>query len=229
METLKIQGIPAIIYGAPSEKLFLFIHGRNGCKEEAAAFAEIACPKGYQVLSFDLPEHGERSDETGTFFPWNAVSEFESILSFAKGRWSQISVRANSIGAYFSMLSFAGESIHECLFVSPILNMEKLIGNMMLWSGVTEERLKKEGVIPTNFGEPLSWEYLNYVRNHRITDWHIPTTILYGMADNLQERQTVDAFSAQFGCKLTVIDGGEHWFHTPEQLAVLARWEQEVL
>lgn len=225
METLTIQGIPAILYGAPSEKLFLFIHGRNGCKEEAAAFAEIACPKGCQVLGFDLPEHGERKSETDTFFPWNAVSEFKNILSFAKGRWSQISVRANSIGAYFSMLSFAEESIHKCLFVSPIFNMEKLIGNMMIWSGVTEERLEKEGVIPTDFGETLSWEYLNYVRNHRIADWQIPTSILYGTADNLQERQTVDAFIAQFSCKLTVMKGGEHWFHTPEQLEVLARWE----
>ena len=137
--------------------------------------------------------------------------------------------RANSIGAYFSMLSFAGESISQSLFVSPILDMEKLIGNMMLWAGIAEERLEKEGVIPTDFGETLSWEYLSYVRNHRITDWSIPTSILYGTADNLTERETVNAFTAEFGCELTIMDGGEHWFHTTEQLEVLAQWEKDCI
>ena len=29
--------------------------------------------------------------------------------------------------------------------------------------------------------------------------------------------------------RLTVLEGGEHWFHTPEQLAALHRWESDVL
>lgn len=219
-----IQGIPSSIYGEPSEKLFLFIHGKNGCKEEAGQFAEIACQRGYQVLSFDLPEHGERRNETGAFDPWHAVPEFKSILSHAKESWKHVSIRANSIGAYFAMLSFAEEEIDQCLFVSPILDMDHLIGNMMKWSGVTEERLEKERIIPTAFGETLSWEYLSYVREHRITKWDAPTSILYGTADNLTERETVDAFAHGFGCNLTVMDGGEHWFHTPEQLKVLEKW-----
>lgn len=227
MERFEIQGTPVLVYGEPSEKLFLFIHGRNGQKEEAERFAEIACPKGYQVMSFDLPEHGERINEHGTFDPWHAVPEFRTILSEARKRWNHISVRANSIGAYFSMLSFAGEPIDRYLFVSPILDMEQLIGNMMLWSGVTEERLKKEKIIPTNFGETLSWEYLSYVREHRIIAWNVPTSILYGTEDNLTDRKTVDAFAGRFSCELTVMEGGEHWFHTPEQLEVLGRWERE--
>lgn len=27
--------------------------------------------------------------------------------------------------------------------------------------------------------------------------------------------------------KLTVLEQGEHWFHTPEQLAALKAWEME--
>lgn len=49
--------IPAVLYGEPADNLWLFIHGKCGYKEEAAAFSEIACPNGYQVLSIDLPEH----------------------------------------------------------------------------------------------------------------------------------------------------------------------------
>jgi len=227
MEIFKIQGIPAIVYGKSSEKLFLYIHGKNGRKEEAEQFASIACRKGYQVLGFDLPEHGERKDETGTFNPWHAVPEFKCILSNAKDRWDRISVRANSIGAYFSMLSFADEQIDRCLFVSPILDMEHLIGNMIKWSGITEEYLKKERIIPTDFGETLSWEYLSYVREHRIKKWYIPTSILYGTADGLTERKTVDTFVGQFDCQLTIMKDGEHWFHTPEQLEVLEQWTND--
>ncbi len=224
METFKIHGIPALVYGKPSDKLYLFIHGKSGCKEEAETFAAIACPRGYQVLSFDLPEHGERRRETGTFNPWHAVPEFRYILTSARERWAHVSVRANSIGAYFSMLSFSEEKLDRCLFVSPILDMEGLISNLMKWSGVTEEQLEKQRTIPTNFGETLSWKYLNYVRKHRITKWDIPTSILYGTADDLTERKTVDAFAEQFDCKLTVMDGGEHWFHTAEQLETLEQW-----
>ena len=36
--------------GEKSEKVFLFVHGFHGNKEEALAFAEVAVPKGYQVL-----------------------------------------------------------------------------------------------------------------------------------------------------------------------------------
>jgi alpha-beta hydrolase superfamily lysophospholipase len=229
MEKLKIQDIPAILYGEPSDRLFLFIHGKNGSKEEGEQFASVACGNGYQVLSFDLPEHGERKHETDTFNPWHASEELKCIMTYARKTWPHISVRANSIGAYFAMLSFAGEALDRCLFVSPILDMEQLIGNMMLWSGVTKDRLKSEKIIPTAFGETLSWEYLSYVRQHRITKWNSPTSILYGTADNMTDRKTVDAFVERFGCKLTVMEGGEHWFHTPEQLEVLEKWEREAV
>lgn len=227
MKKFKINNIPAVVYGDASEKVFLFIHGKNGNKEEAEKFAAVGCQRGYQVLSFDLPEHGERQDETGTFNPWNAVPEFRTVLTYAKNRWEDLSIRANSIGAYFAMLSYAGEDISRCLFVSPILDLEKLIANMMIWSGVTEDRLKEEKIIRTEFGETLSWEYLNYVRDHRITQWNTPTFILYGTADNLTDRPTLDAFTGRFHCKLTVMDGGEHWFHTPEQLEILEKWTKD--
>lgn len=60
--------------------------------------------------------------------------------------------------------------------------MERLIRDMMRWAGVTEERLKMEGVIVTPFGEKLSWDYLCYVREHPV-QWNAPTCILYGEKD----------------------------------------------
>ena len=42
-------------------------------------------------------------------------------------------------------------------------------------------------------------------------------------------RDTVDAFVQRFGCGLTVLEEGEHWFHTPEQLAALEAWTRRAL
>lgn len=43
---------------------YIFTYMDNaGNKEEAEAFANIAVPHEYQVLSVDLPEHGERKRE----------------------------------------------------------------------------------------------------------------------------------------------------------------------
>ena len=42
--------------------------------------------------------------------------------------------------------------------------------------------------------------------------------------DTLTDRQTVNRFIEQFPCSLTVMEDGEHWLHTPEQLGVLENW-----
>lgn len=216
--------IPAVLYGDSSESLFLYIHGKKGYKEEAARFADIVCPKGYQVLSIDLPGHGERAGEMERFVPWEVVPELQAVYGFARQRWKKIRLYANSIGAYFSLLAFWDAKLEKSLFVSPVLDMEKLIRDMMGWAGVTQEQLKKAGEIPTAFGETLSWEYLTYAKENRITKWDCPTAILYAGQDHLTARATVDIFAQRFSCTVTVMENGEHWFHTEEQLAALDAW-----
>ena len=113
--------------------------------------------------------------------------------------------------------------IEKAYFISPIVNMEKLITDMMQWAGVTEADLEEQGSIETAFGEVLSWEYLQWVRNHPI-QWNVPTSILYGSADNLQSMETIQTFADRIGADLTVMANGEHWFHTDEQMRFLDQW-----
>jgi hypothetical protein len=127
------------------------------------------------------------------------------------------------------MLAFQHEPIGKALFVSPIVNMERLILDMMGWAGVTEEELHAQGEIPTNFGQTLSWPYLCWVRQHPITGWKTPTSILYAGHDSLTSRQTVTAFSEKHNANLTVYEEGEHWFHTPAQCDRLREWERQSL
>ena len=224
---MMIGNIPALLYGEKSDRLFLFVHGKMGNKADAENFAKILCAKGFQVLGFDLPGHGGRKEEISRFVPWEVVPELQDILSFCKQSWQSISLCANSIGAYFSLLAFADESFDNCLFVSPILDMIRLIEDMMSWASVSEEELQRQGEIPTAFGETLSWDYNTYAREHRIQKWDSPTAILYPGKDNLTSRDTVTKFAENFGCRLTVYEEGEHWFHTEEQFTVLKKWIQD--
>lgn len=220
----KMEHSPAVLWGETADRIYLFIHGKSGNKEEAERFAEIVCAKGWQVLSIDLPEHGERGSEKEAFDPWHVVPELQSVMFCLKSRWGKIGLRANSIGAWFSMLTFGEETFEKCLFVSPVLDMERLICNMMRWASVSEETLQRRQKIKTDFGETLSWKYLTYVKEHPILKWNSPTSILYAGKDNLTEHCVVDSFCTRFHSELSVMETGEHWFHTPEQLAFLNQW-----
>lgn len=221
---LMIDKIPSILWGNPSSKLYIYIHGQHGCKEGAEMLADLVVCHEWQVLSFDLPAHGERNEESNLFDPWHVVPDLLTIMDYAKCHWSKISLYADSIGAWFSMLCLENEKLEECFFVSPIVDMQQLISNMMLWANVSEKQLRRELFIPTTFGHTLSWDYLTYVRKHPITKWHVPTKILYGEHDDLVERSIVEEFAQRFNCELTVMKNGEHWFHTQEQLGVLNNW-----
>lgn len=226
-ETFFINGyIPAILYGQPKDQVFLFLHGQCGYKEEAADFAKIVCAKGYQVLSIDLPAHGARKTRDETLTPWAVEPELHEVMREIQHRWKSFSLRANSIAAYFALL-FLPEP-NNTLFVSPILDMEWLISQMMTWAGVSQALLEQQGQIETSFGQTLSWDYWCYARTHMLQHWSKPIHILYAKQDNMSSPQIIEQFSHHYNVRLTVMPQGEHWFHTPEQMRVLHQWEDRV-
>lgn len=155
--------------------------------------------------------------------PWEAKAEFPAKFQALSAEYNRVILIANSIGAYFSMCALPQEQIAKAYFISPIVDMEKLICDMMGYANVSEDDLRKKGTIGTAFGETLSWEYLCYVRSCSIS-WTVPTKILYGGQDNLTDRKTIAAFANDHQIKLTIMENGEHWFHTLEQMTFLDTW-----
>ena len=192
-------------------RLVIYVHGKGGSAEEAKHYQPLFAES--DVIGFDYQSQN----------PWEAQIEFPCFYDMHSKGYDSVILIANSIGAFLSMSSLAEKAISQALFISPIVNMEKLITDMMLWSNVTEDALQRKKVIPTEFGETLSWAYLCYVRAHPIR-WSIPTYILYGGKDHLTSRETISAFADQIGANLTVMEDGEHWFHTEEQMEVLDHW-----
>lgn len=195
------------------KKAVIYIHGKGGSAEEAAHYKPLF--PDCDVIGFDYKA------ET----PWDAKAEFSRYFHALRQNYDSLAVIANSIGAFFTMHASAAGCIDKAYFISPVVDMEKLILGMMLWGNVTEDELREKGEVQAPSGETLSWEYLCYVRNNPI-NWSVPTHILYGEKDNLTSFVTISAFAKNYGATLQVMPGGEHWFHTPEQMAYLDTWIQ---
>ena len=192
-------------------QLIVYVHGRGGNAGEAEHYRPLF--PGCEVVGFDYRAQT----------PWEAREEFPRFFDPLRTECGSLTLIANSIGAFFSMAALSGKQVDRALFISPVVDMEKLISGMMARAGITEEELRARREIPTGFGETLSWDWLLDVRRHPIR-WTVQTRILYGERDCLTAPETMSAFAARTGAQLTVMPGGEHWFHTPDQMAFLDRW-----
>ena len=225
LTTTRTDNIPLLICGEDSDKAFLFVHGIGGNKEEAIRFAEIAGKHGWQTYAVDLPEHNSRTDPA-KLVPWEVIPELRKVMDYIKSRAKSVSVRATSIGAYFSLLAFQGERIDKCLLASPLTDMTEMIAGLMAINGVTDEELRENGEIEVP-GQTLSWRYLTFAREHPVRAL-CETDILYGSNDEIIPRKVIDSFVENNPCRLTVIDSG-HWIHTPPAVAEMSAWEDEAL
>lgn len=197
-EITTIGSVDAIILGERSNKVFLFLHGQGGNKEEAILFADVAVPKSYQVIGIDLPVMD---------LPWKVLALINEVKEYLYLNYDSVSIRANSIGAWFSLLSFQDTEIDQALFVSPILNMRVFIEGMS----------EKDDI------------YYDWVVKHPIEQWTADTFILRPKIDLVVNDKVYDSFMGKFECQVQKCESGEHWFHTPEQLSAMQQWEKTVI
>jgi pimeloyl-ACP methyl ester carboxylesterase len=226
MEKLTIGTIPAIIWGKPADKVYIHVHGKMSRKEYAEDFARIAERKGYQTVSFDLPEHGERTDHSYRCDVFNGIKDLTAVADYVFSKWNDVSLFACSIGAYFSLNTYAERQFTKCLFQSPMVSLEYFIRQQFAEYTITEDQLRTEKVIATH-DDPLRWDYYQYVISHPVTSWNIPTSILYGAKDNLQPIEIIRKFADTFHCKLTVSQNSEHPFMNPADASVVSAWLKE--
>ena len=194
------------------KNVIVYVHGKGGNAEEANYYRKFF-NDDFDIIGFDYKSEN----------PWDAKSEFSDYFDSIIPEYNKTILIANSIGAYFSLISLADKKIEKAMLISPIVDMERLILDMMTRTNVSEEELSIKKEIETPFGETLSWEYLSYVRKNPI-HWNIPTGILYAEKDNMTSISTITDFSKKINANVTVMIGGEHWFHTKEQMDFLDNW-----
>ena len=193
------------------KKAVIYIHGKRGNAAESAHFEPLF--PDCDVIGFDYKAE----------MPWDSKAELAQYFDEICRKYDSVSVIGNSIGCYYTMNAQIDDKIELAYFISPVADMEKFILGMMAGANVTEDELCEKKEIKTANGAVLSWEYLSYVRCNPIR-WNAPAHILYGEYDNLTDIDTITSLAEKIGASLEVMKGGEHWFHTEEQMEYIDKW-----
>ena len=228
-QNLMINEIPAVLWGSTSSRVFVAVHGDKSNKSDEAVviFAEEAAKKGYQTLSFDLPEHGERQGKPDRCGFERCVEDLKAVMAYARKNFESVGVFGCSLGAYFCMLAYPRERIRQSLFLSPVVDMMGLIRGIMTGFGISEEQLAQAGMIETPV-KTLYWEDYCYAKE-RVLAWDKPTALLCGEKDVVCDLETVTQFAKQSNADITVMAAGEHYFHTAEQLDFYRKWLERTI
>ena len=97
----------------------LYVHGKGG---------SVAESEHYKTL---FPECEVVGVDYQTFTPWETGAEIRAAVEAMKAEDKRVILITNSIGAYFSMNAGIDAIIKKAWFISPIVDMEKLITDMM--------------------------------------------------------------------------------------------------
>lgn len=121
------------------DKAVIYIHGKGGNAEEAIHYKPLF--SNCDVIGLDYTAQ----------FPWEAKEEFPLLFNSIYRNYKTVEVIANSIGAYFAINALSNQQIEKAYFISPVVDMERLIADMMIWANVTEDELKEK----KKFRQPL--------------------------------------------------------------------------
>lgn len=99
--------------------LVIYIHGKGGSAAEAEHYRPLF-PHS-RVVGFAY--------EAQT--PWSAAAEFPAFVRAQRRGYDAVTLVANSIGAFFAMHALDERLVDNALFISPVVDMERLIANMM--------------------------------------------------------------------------------------------------
>ena len=109
-----------LIYGGVIlKKAMIYVHGKGGSYLEAEQFKNICLD--FDVFGVDYND----------YFPWIVKNKIMEVYDKISEKYDYIYVLANSIGAYFTMHTLQNFKIEKALFISPILDMEQLIIDMI--------------------------------------------------------------------------------------------------
>ena len=107
------------------KKAILYIHGKGGSYLEAEAYKKNCA--GFDIIGVDYKD----------YFPWSVEKQIKTAYDKVHKKYKHICLLANSIGAYFAMYALQNCQLEKALFISPVLDMERLILDMLEkgWNG----------------------------------------------------------------------------------------------
>ena len=116
------------------EEIVVYVHGKGGSAQEAEHYKALF--PNCEVIGFDY--HAQS--------PWEATEEFSGFFTAVRKRCGKLTLVANSIGAFLSLSSLNEKLVDASYFISPVVDMEQLICNMMQWADVSEAELAEKAI-----------------------------------------------------------------------------------
>ena len=98
------------------KRIVVYVHGKGGSAAETGHYKPLF--PGCEVVGFDYRAQT----------PWEAKEEFPQFFAELRRRCDRLTLIANSIGAFFSLSSLDG-LVDDTYLISPVVDMEKLIGD----------------------------------------------------------------------------------------------------
>ncbi|MFR9068698.1 MAG: hypothetical protein ACLVJH_19455 [Faecalibacterium prausnitzii] len=220
---LEIAGIPAVLYGKRSRRVYLYVHGKTAAQPRLPALpAQLARQAGRYWLSIcRSTAPGKQPGKAG------AVGGHPGAAGGLRPDASGMEAYPGVWGQHRGVVCYAGVADAKtgegaaCLPGGGYGKADPCPDAAGRGNGGAAARGRE---IPTDFGETLSWPYLCWVREHPL-HWKVPTQVLYADTDPLTGHTAMEQFRQQTRAHLTILEGGEHWFHTETQLAALQSWE----
>lgn len=225
-EELILDGIPALRWGEPGGRAVIGVHGQFSNRRDPvmAQYGNVIASRGDQLISFDLPAHGDRQDDKA-FNPMEASPEVRTFARLARSQSTEVSLLANSIGAYFSLCDTPAGTFERAWMVSPLLDLEYYIRDIMAEYSVTDEQLEAQTVIDTPRGV-LERSYLRFVEEHPAR-LNAPSWIIRGDQDEVVPLNALSRFVGAPGVELVQVEGGQHFLGQPPHLDTVVAWFEE--
>ena len=225
-EELLLDGVPALRWGKPGGRAVVGVHGQFSNKRDPvmAQCGDVIASRGDQLITFDLPARGDRQDDKA-FTPMDASPEVRAFARLARSQSIEVSLLANSIGAYFSLCDTPAGTFKHAWLVSPLLDLEYYIRDMMAEYSVTDEQLEAQTVIHTRRGV-LDWPYLRFVEEHPVK-LDTPSWMIRGDQDEVVPLDTLSRFVGAPGVELVQVEGGQHFLGRPPHLDTVVAWFEE--
>jgi len=225
-EKIIIHGVSVILWGEKSSRVAIVTHGSQSHKEDRfiQACANNLCNRGFQIISFDLPEHGERRNTTPIHTINQVMVEMKIIMHFAIEHYSSIYLIGCSLGAYYTLLAYQSNSIEQCALLSPVVDLIELTLEMLENDNRTINDVIENNQIILSNGIIVRLEDYQYLIEHKIKEIQFPISILYGQKDKLIRFESIQKFVRSYDCECIVSKKSEHHFHTIEDMYEIDQW-----
>ncbi len=161
-EYFNINDIPAKLYRAENScGTVLAAHGFGGSKESCAVemLAEKVCPKGLNVLAFDLPAHGKREGGAEQLDPRRCIADIMAAEQYITANFAgDIYAYATSFGAMCLLhrLEQAPDRFRRIVLRVPAVNMAE---SLLAISALRQPKLTPEAAQEHGFDIRIGREY----------------------------------------------------------------------